>query len=232
MTTAGGLRAIVITGGVPGVRASTVRTAVLQVREEWVSEITLESPSSDRGAAREFRRLVDSARAAPVVSPEMAVASALSAGRVGGAAHPAGPILLGLTADYEAGDRFTLATADEKVRYHLEASPGPGALAAMAGGGTLLADGVGFAQDERGTLVRVETDVRPRLYGSREGGAVFPESTMGMAPASAPAASPARTVVESEVRGRPVVLMMEGAGGEGPSPEELLRAMNGRAAGE
>jgi hypothetical protein len=115
-----GATAIVVTAGVAADSSSTVRTAFLQFVGGPLSEITLEAPATDRQAAGEFRRLIESAQASRRISPELAVAEAIEAGPVGRASHPAGPVRLDLTDDYRSGDRFTLASQDGAVRYYLE----------------------------------------------------------------------------------------------------------------
>jgi hypothetical protein len=166
-TTAGGAAAVVVTADLPpdpdaGGNPRAQHTAVLAFPGHPLTEITLQADRADAGAAAEFKRLVESARPAPAGPAVEAVARAVAAGPTGHPAHPAGGLLLDLTADYSGTDRFEVATEDKATRFALERAAAGGGLerAAVTAGPRLVTGSVAAATLEGGRSVRYELPAR------------------------------------------------------------------------
>ena len=233
--TAGGAEAVTVTATVPRVdvagssAASVVRTALLRFGTGPVVELTVYADTADAGAEAEFRRLLDSARPAATADPIAGVARAIAAGPPGRPDYPAGAVRLALTPDYHGPTAFTLVSADDAVRYRLEAAAPAQAATKSAAVGTILSAGVGVAATEDGRPVRYEAGPRPRLSPGRRPAA--PEASV-VAPAlcgapSIPAA--AGEVLEGVVCGTPVQVRVSVRGGTAPPAdlaEQMLRTLN------
>jgi hypothetical protein len=236
VSTSGGAEAVLVSGivpGRPGGPASAVRTAFLRFGTGPLAELTLEAQSDDAGAEAEFGRLFQTAQPSSETNPVEEVARAIEAGPVGQPGHPAGPIQLQLTPDYQGRASFALRSADGTVGYRLEAVLAPEATP-TAVEETILGTGVSHARDEEGRSFRYEAGVRPRLWSRRSGtleAARIDELVMREAVPRPSAVVPGEAVVEGRVRGKAVRLKVA-VSSEGSDPqrlgEELIRTMDQR----
>ncbi|HVK14280.1 MAG TPA: hypothetical protein VM597_36400, partial [Gemmataceae bacterium] len=142
-----------------------------------------------------------------------AVARAVAFGPTGRPAHPAGGLLVDLTADYAGNDRFEVASDDRAVSFALDRNPAPTPRAAVPVGPRLATGPVAAATLEGGRSVRYELPARA------PGGTVPPAATarsfeVGPAPApEAPAAA-------GPVGGVPVKVTVTGPAA-GPDAQKL-----------
>jgi hypothetical protein len=160
VTTAGEAETVTVTTTVPRAdaagspAASAVRTALLRFGTGPVVELTVYADTADTGAEAEFRRLLDSVRPAATADPIAGVARAIAAEPIGRPDHPSGAIRLALTPDYHGPPGCTIASADDAVRYRLEAAAPAQAATRSTAVGTILGAGVGVAAAEDGRPFR------------------------------------------------------------------------------